>query len=759
MSAPIILCDTAGMTNERWLECRAHGPKGTIPYTVGGSDVAAIFGVSPWTTPLELWMIKKGRMKAPVKPNQEQLMMGHLLEPIAAYWYQQKTGNTVYDDTYMYQHADHPWALADFDRRFTRKEDNAPGILECKSCTYHKAGDWADDAYPIYYELQLRFYLAVADVEIGAFSTIWGNNPEHDLAMPALTRDRAKEDMIFQRLEEQTMDIVRNHPYRLCEMVGVGFKTADRIAISMGFDPLSPERVDEGLIFTLTDAELKRHLCMEKHSFLKQCLKLLDTEGLTEEMLAVRASRMLESGRLASYDRQVYRAVTARTEQSLAWAVYRMLTYEKAESHVNIDTEISAEEKKQGIQLASEQRHAVTTALTSQLSVITGGPGTGKTLIQRFLLDIYRRKNRGAKIICCAPTGRAARRMEQSTGFPATTIHKALGLLAGEDGDYCEPEMLDADLIVVDEVSMMDIYLANHLFRSVPHGSQLVLIGDADQLPSVGPGAVLSEIIACGAVPVVRLDRIFRQSYGSRIAANAKLIRHGNLSLEYGEDFQFYDSCDMSTSAQQIETLYLQETAKYGVDNVALLTPYRQKTETGVNALNERLREKLNPQDGEKPEVVYRKRIYRLRDKVMQIKNCEDISNGDIGYITSITRDDTDSVLTVDFGDGRIAEYDGSDLEMLDLAYASTIHKSQGSEYKSVIINLQCAHAVMLVRPLVYTAITRAKERVLIVGERRALCIAIKRTDTEQRGTMLSARIKELISNVKGDHYNGNLAQ
>ena len=555
------------------------------------------------------------------------------------------------------------------------------------------------------------------------------------------------------------MDIVRNHPYRLCEMVGIGFKTADRIAVSMGFDPLSPERVDEGLIFTLTDAELKGHLCMEKHSFLKQCLKLLDTEGLTEEMLAVRASRMLESGRLASYDRQVYRAVTARTEQSLAWAVYRMLTYEKAGSHVNIDTEISAEEKKQGIQLASEQRHAVTTALTSQLSVITGGPGTGKTLIQRFLLDIYRRKNRGAKIICCAPTGRAARRMEQATGFPATTIHKALGLLAGEDGDYCEPEMLDADLIVVDEVSMMDIYLANHLFRSVPHGSQLVLIGDADQLPSVGPGAVLSEIIACGAVPVVRLDRIFRQSYGSRIAANAKLIRHGNLSLEYGEDFHFYDSCDMSTSAQQIETLYLQETTKYGVDNVALLTPYRQKTETGVNALNERLREKLNPQDGKKPEVVYRKRIYRLGDKVMQIKNCEDISNGDIGYITSVTRDDTDSVLTVDFGDGRIAEYDGSDLEMLDLAYASTIHKSQGSEYKSVIINLQCAHAVMLVRPLVYTAITRAKERVLIVGERRALCIAIKRTDTEQRGTMLSARIKELISNVKGDHDNGNLAQ
>lgn len=215
----------------------------------------------------------------------------------------------------------------------------------------------------------------------------------------------------------------------------------------------------------------------------------------------------------------------------------------------------------------------------------------------------------------------------------------------------------------------------------------------------------------------------------------------------------------MSASASRIEALYLQETARYGIDNVALLTPYRQKTETGVNALNDRLRERVNPQDGKKSEVTYRKHTYRLGDKVMQTKNCEDISNGDIGYITSITSDGTDSMLTVDFGDGRIAEYDSSDLETLDLAYASTIHKSQGSEYKSVIISLQCAHAVMLVRPLIYTAITRAKERVLIVGERRALCMAIKRTDTEQRGTMLSSRIKENISNLKGDHHNGNMAQ
>jgi putative phage-type endonuclease len=218
MAAPIILCDTAGMTNERWLECRAHGPKGNIPYTVGGSDVAAIFGVSPWMTPLELWMIKKGRMKPSVKANADQLQMGHLLEPIAAYWYQQKTGNTVYDDTNLYQHADHPWALADFDRRYNRKTDNEPGILECKSCTYHKAGDWADDAIPLYYEFQLRYYLSVADVGIGAFSTIWGNNPENDLAMPELIRDRTKEDMIFERLEQWNWSLAHDKPPTMADV-------------------------------------------------------------------------------------------------------------------------------------------------------------------------------------------------------------------------------------------------------------------------------------------------------------------------------------------------------------------------------------------------------------------------------------------------------------------------------------------------------------------------------------------------------------
>lgn len=192
MAAPNILCDTAGMTNERWLECRMHGPKGNIPYTVGGSDVATIFGVSPWVTPLELWLVKKGKIKPPAKMNPKTLEMGHLLEPIAAHFYGVKTGNTVIEDTNMYQHADFPYALADFDRRFIRADDGEPGILECKSCSYHKAGDWADGAYPLYYELQLRYYLAVADVQLGDFSALWGNNPDNDMATPSLVRDKEK---------------------------------------------------------------------------------------------------------------------------------------------------------------------------------------------------------------------------------------------------------------------------------------------------------------------------------------------------------------------------------------------------------------------------------------------------------------------------------------------------------------------------------------------------------------------------------------
>lgn len=549
---------------------------------------------------------------------------------------------------------------------------------------------------------------------------------------------------LYREYGRDTMDIVKNHPYRLCEMAGIGFRTADKIAQAIGFDALSPERVDEALMFTLIDAEGKGHLCLEKHSFIAACQKLLDTPALTRQMIASRAARLLQDGRLAVYGNNVFRAKTNAQEAHLAARIHSLLSRQTQLHISDMDSELDLEERHLGVRLAPEQRQAVNTALESPVSIITGGPGTGKTMIQRAILDIYHRKNPSGEICCCAPTGRAARRMEQSTGYPASTIHHALGLQAGDDGTYSAPGMLEADLVVVDEVSMLDTYIAGFLFDAVKRSAQIILIGDADQLPSVGPGAVLSEMIASGVVPVVRLDKVFRQKAGSRIAINAKLIRHGTLSLEYGEDFGFVDSANTAESAERIMDLYLREAAACGVDNVMLLTPYRQKTETGANALNEQLRDRINPPDSQKAEAVHGKKRFRVGDKVMQTKNHDDVNNGDIGYIQRIVTQGADTTVFIDFGDERVKEYDSSELDMLDLGYACTVHKSQGGEAKSVIINLQCAHSIMLTRPLIYTAITRGKDRVIIVGERRALCIAIKKTDTEKRGTCLAQRLTAL---------------
>ena len=559
---------------------------------------------------------------------------------------------------------------------------------------------------------------------------------------------------LYREYGDEAMDIVRHHPYRLCELVGIGFKTADKIAMSLGLDRMSVERADAGLIYTLTDAESRGNLCMEKHEFIRECLKLLNSPGLTEDMLANRAARLVCDGSIVSYGDFAYKKRTAEAEDRLAARVARQLRFRQTHFYPDLEAELDQEEKLLGVKLAAEQREAVKTALTNGFSVITGGPGTGKTMIQRALLDIYSKHNPNREICCCAPTGRAARRMEETTGFPASTVHKALGLLAGDDGSYYEPEPLDADLVLVDETSMIDIYLANRLFEALKPGNQVVFVGDADQLPSVGPGAVLGEIIASGCVPVVRLDKVFRQNGGSRIAINAKLIRHANLSLEYGDDFRFIDSSSIEESANIISELYMNRVSVYGLDNVALLSPYRQKTDTCVNALNLKLRELVNPADASKPEAVLGRRMFRQGDKVMQIKNHEDVSNGDIGYITHVYRSSSETTVQVDFGDGRIKEYDSSELDMLDLGYASTIHKSQGSEYGYVIINLQCAHAIMLARPLIYTAITRGKNEVIIVGERRALCIAIRNAGSEKRCTCLAERIQKYV-NKRKEYNNG----
>lgn len=548
---------------------------------------------------------------------------------------------------------------------------------------------------------------------------------------------------VYQEYGNQAMAMLKDHPYRLCGTAGIGFPLADKIAGSVGISTLSPERVDAGILYTLTMAEADGHLCLEKHGFLKECLKALDTPQLTAQMVAERADRMIGSGELSTYGDSVYRRKTAEAEEGLADAVCYQMRHRKQHSYENLDDEIRKEADGIHVKLAPEQEQAVRTALLEGLCVITGGPGTGKTMIQKILLNIYHRNHPKDEICCCAPTGRAARRMEQSTGFPAVTVHRALGLTAVGQEESGEPAVLKADLVLVDEVSMLDVFLALRLFDAAKGGCHMVLIGDADQLPSVGPGAVLSELIASGIIPVVRLDRVYRQDAAGRIAANARLIRHGQCRLEYGADFQFVASSDLDVSAKKIEELYRREISAYGIDHVALLTPYRQKTATGAAALNDRIREAINPAEPGKAEFALGRKKFRCGDKVMQVKNHGDVSNGDVGYISNIIRKDGETRISVDFGDGRIRDYGSGDLNMLELGYASTIHKSQGAEYQSVIISLQCAHSIMLARPLIYTAVTRAKSRVIIVGDRRALYTAIRRTDTKKRQTNLAQRIKE----------------
>ena len=500
-------------------------------------------------------------------------------------------------------------------------------------------------------------------------------------------------------------DIIRQHPYRLCEVRGIGFKTADEIAKSVGFDPCGEERIDAALLHVLKEAEnggnlFKNagNLCIPKAMLLAKCIELLETPAVTEPMVRLRCRELLDRKEITLYQDQAYRYLTAKAEEQVAMRVRERIRQGDLSIRIDLDAEINRFERKLGVTLSAEQKQAVKTCLRSPISIITGGPGTGKTMIQRFILEIYKKLKPSGSVVCCAPTGRAARRMEQATGQSASTIHKALGLLADADGEFGEPNMLDADLVIADEVSMLDIHLAKHLLNALPPRCQLILIGDADQLPSVGPGSVLYELIESG---------------------------------------------DFDRSADILEDVYLQRVKELGLDNVILLSPYRTKTATGVNALNSRLRDKLNPPSVSKSELTYGKRIFRQGDKVMQTQNVANISNGDIGIVTGILHTQEESTLYVDFGDGRTMEYAPNELDMLDLAYATTVHKSQGSEYDTVILSLQTAHYIMLRRPLLYTAITRAKRHVVIVGERKALVIAIGRVDAEKRGTMLAERINE----------------
>ena len=426
------------------------------------------------------------------------------------------------------------------------------------------------------------------------------------------------------------------------------------------------------------------------------------------------------------------------------------LLLQKDHAPANLGKLIREAQKDLAITLSQKQEEAVLKAFQNRVSIITGGPGTGKTTVQKVLLYLNE-KIKGGRVLLTAPTGRASRRMSESTGLSgAKTIHSALGIRSDDDGE--EGEMLKADFIIADEFTMADMALACRFFRHVEDGARLVIVGDANQLPSVGPGNVFRELIRSGVIPTTELDMVFRQKDTSRIPVNAQKMLRGETSLEYGDDFAFYPASDADTCADAVADLYGNLVKKYGVENVQVLSPFRKRSPAGVNALNERLWNMVNPRTAATKEIQAGGQTYRKGDKVIHMKNKDGISNGDIGFITDIVEDeDSGKTARIDFGDGRIAEYGANELEMVEHSYATTIHKSQGSEYRVVIIPWLTAFYVMLRRNILYTAVTRAREKVIIVGSKRAVCMAIDNDECTWRNTRLGERLQ--------NEYNERMAE
>ena len=379
----------------------------------------------------------------------------------------------------------------------------------------------------------------------------------------------------------------------------------------------------------------------------------------------------------------------------------------------------------------------------SQVSIITGGPGKGKTTILKIILQIFERLEKNKSVLLCAPTGRARKRLSESTGYPAFTIHKAL-YVTDDEMDNMEPEILEEDLIIADEFTMSDMKLASMLFSRIKTGARLILVGDADQLPSVGPGDVFRELIVSDVIPVTVLDEFFRQAKGSNIIWNADLINRNQKNLLYGDDFTFTYVEDAYDAAEKISEIYQEELERNGgdLDMVQVLSPLRAKTEAGVTALNNRLQGIANPFAVDKAEWETKYGLFRVGDRVMQTHNTEEIANGDIGRVVQIGKSKAGEMeMTVDFGD-VIKTYQEDELSILELAYATSIHKSQGAEFPIVIIPVLTCFWPMLKRNIYYTGVTRAEFRVHLVGSKKALYMAISNIDIGKRNTLLAVRLR-----------------
>ncbi len=545
---------------------------------------------------------------------------------------------------------------------------------------------------------------------------------------------------IYKKYGNKSIEIVKANPYKLADDIwGIGFKTADNIASKLNFDKNCFIRCRSGILYTLNQLADDGHVYAEKEQLIKKSSELLDIE---QNFIVEALEKILNTNDLVLDEEAIYLPTFYMAEIGIAHRL-KLLNNSPARINTNLKVNISRLQEKIGIEYDEIQAKGIQQAVTAKVMILTGGPGTGKTTTTLGIIRIL--QIMGMHILLAAPTGRAAKRMTETTGMEAKTIHRLLEFKPSGGYQRNEKNMLDGDVLIIDESSMIDVILMNSLMKAIPPHMKLILIGDIDQLPSVGAGNVLHDIIDSNQFPVIRLTKIFRQAQSSRIIMNAHKINDGrypDLSNGKNTDFFFIEAEEPEVAANTIVELVKSRLPKYyhiSPSSIQVLSPM-QKGIVGASNLNIMLQDAINPSD----KCLYRAgRSFRPNDKVMQIRNNYDkeVFNGDIGFISEIDFDN--NKLNVVF-DNRIIEYDITELDELVQAYAITIHKSQGSEYPVVVMPVMMTHFIMLQRNLIYTGITRAKKVLVIVGTKKAVSYSVRNVTVTKRNTKLKERLQEV---------------
>ena len=572
---------------------------------------------------------------------------------------------------------------------------------------------------------------------------------------------------IFKAYGANTIAVIKENPYKLADdIAGIGFKLADRIALSMGIPMDSEYRISAATRFCLNWFHGNGHTYAPQEELCRLTAELLgvDEEVIQENIIKLFINKNLVVESLEDM-RAVYSTSFFKAESGVALRLLQLHMYNLSKLNEDVDEEIQKLERSQCISLADNQKNAVREAMNNGVLVVTGGPGTGKTTTIKTIIDLFERK--GMSVLLAAPTGRAAKRMQEATGKEAKTLHRLLEFGYGDSDEEMffqknEDSPLECDAIIVDEVSMIDIILMNNLLKAVAGGTRLVLVGDMDQLPSVGPGNVLRDIIESGSVPIVRLNEIFRQAEESLIVVNAHRINHGEAPIldQKQKDFFFMRKEEQQDIVSTIVELCRERLPKYYkttfMEGIQVLSPMKKGT-CGIINLNNELQKILNPEAPDKKEKQYRDFIFRVGDKVMQVKNNykmkwqsivdfekegEGIFNGDIGVIINI--DSEEQTIEVVYDNEKLVRYDFALLDELELAYALTVHKSQGSEFPILVMPVTFGPKMLLTRNLLYTALTRAKQTVVLVGSEKYMYQMIVNNHITQRYSGLKTRLLKM---------------